>query len=181
QREMRLYPNGNLAAHVLGGASFGREGVRAAEVIGVAGVEKQFDEMLRDPARNGQPLQLSLDLTVQAAAEQVLYGVMKLMNAKGAAAILMDVHTGEVISAVSLPDFDPNNRPAPPTRGNPADSPLFNHAIQGVYELGSTFKIFAVAQALELGLVTPETMIDIRGPLVWGKYRIRDFHNYGKE
>ncbi len=180
-REMRLYPNGKIAAHVLGGASFGREGVHAAEVIGVAGVEKQFDELLRDPARGGQPLELSLDLSVQAAAEQVLYGGMRLMNAKGAAAVLMDVHTGEVISLVSLPDFDPNDRPRPPTEGNPSDSPLFNRAVQGVYELGSTFKIFTVAQAMELGLVNPSTTIDTKGPLRWGKHRIRDFRNYGPE
>ncbi|SFT82046.1 peptidoglycan D,D-transpeptidase FtsI family protein [Sedimentitalea nanhaiensis] len=181
-REMRLYPNGTLAAHVLGGASFGKEGVNAAEVIGVAGVEKQFDDYLRDPANGAKPLQLSLDLTVQAAAERVLYGGMKLMNAKGATSILMDVQTGEVISVVSLPDFDPNKRPRPPTSGDdPSDSPLFNRAVQGVYELGSTFKIFAVAQAMDLGLVGPETIVDIRGPLRWGKFRIRDFKNYGPE
>ncbi len=180
-REMRLYPNGRLAAHVLGGASFGREGVHAAEVIGVAGVEKTYDDWLRDPANGGKPLQLSLDLTVQDAAERVLYGGMKLMNAKGAAAVLMDVHTGEVISVVSLPDFDPNDRPRPPTQGHASDSPLFNRAVQGVYELGSTFKIFAVAQAMELGLVNPSTMINTKGPLRWGKHKIRDFHNYGSE
>ncbi len=180
-REMRLYPNGKLAAHVLGGASFGKEGVNAAEVIGVAGVEKYFDSYLRDPARQGAPLELSLDLTIQAASERVLYGGMKLMNAKGATSILMDVHTGEVISVVSLPSFDPNDRPRPPTSGDPSDSPLFNRAVQGVYELGSVFKIFTTAQAMDLGLVNPATIIDIRGPLQWGKFRIRDFRNYGKE
>ena len=179
-REMRLYPNGSLAAHVLGGAGFGKEGVSAAEVIGVAGVERQFDSYLRDPANGSKPLQLSLDLTVQAAAEQVLDGGMKLMNAKGATSILMDVQTGEVISVVSLPDFDPNNRPRPPASGNdPSVSPLFNRAVQGVYELGSTFKIFAAAQAVDLGLVNPETIIDTRGPLRWGKFLIKDFRNYG--
>ena len=181
-REMRLYPNGKLAAHVLGGASFGKEGVNAAEVIGVAGVEKQFDEYLRNPANAGKPLELSLDLSVQDATEEILYGGMKLMNAKGATSILMDVHTGEVISVASLPDFDPNDRPRPPTSGfDPSQSPLFNRSVQGVYELGSTFKIFAAAQAMELGLVTPETVIDTRGPLRWGKFTIRDFHNYGNE
>ena len=180
-REMRLYPNGRLAAHVMGGASFGKEGVNSAEVIGVAGVEKQFDGYLRDPGNGGAPLQLSLDLTVQAAAERVLYGGMKIMNAKGATSILMDVHTGEVISVVSLPDFDPNDRPAPPVEGDPSDSPLFNRAVQGVYELGSTFKIFAAAQAMDLGLVNPSTIVDIRGPLKWGKFSIKDFHNYGNE
>ncbi len=179
-REMRLYPNGSVAAHVLGGAGFGKEGVSAAEVIGVAGVEKEFDDYLRDPANGDRPLQLSLDLTVQAAAERVLDGGMKLMNAKGATSILMDVHTGEVISVVSLPDFDPNERPRPPTSGfDPSVSPLFNRAVQGVYELGSTFKIFTAAQAIDLGLVAANTVIDIRGPLRWGKFSIRDFHNYG--
>ena len=180
-REMRLYPNGPIAAHVLGGASYGREGVASAEVIGVAGVERQFDAFLRDPANEGAPLQLSLDLTIQAAAEQVLAGGMSLMSAKGAASVLMDIHTGEIISMVSLPDFDPNNRPRVLTQGDQSDSPLFNRAVQGVYELGSTFKIFAVAQAMELGLVNPNTMIDTKGPLTWGRFRIRDFHNYGPE
>jgi cell division protein FtsI (penicillin-binding protein 3) len=180
-REMRLYPNGTLAAHVLGGASFGKEGVNSAEVIGVAGVEKQFDAYLRDPANGNKPLQLSLDLTVQAAAEQVLLGGMKLMNAKGATSVLMDVNTGEVISVVSLPDFDPNNRPRPPTSGDPSDSPLFNRSVQGVYELGSVFKIFTAALAMDLGLVNPQSMIDIRGPIRKGKFSIKDYRYYGKE
>ncbi|MEO0378671.1 MAG: penicillin-binding protein 2 [Pseudomonadota bacterium] len=181
-REMRLYPNGSLAAHVMGGASFGKEGVHAAEVIGVAGVEKYFDDYLRDPANGQRPLKLSLDLTVQAAAERVLYGGMKIMNAKGATSVLMDVHTGEVISVVSLPDFDPNNRPRPATSGDQSDSPLFNRSVQGVYELGSTFKIFTAAQAVDLGLVSPATIIDTKGPMKVGGFRIGEFQNknYGK-
>ncbi len=180
-REMRLYPNGRLASHILGGASFGREGVHSAEVIGTAGVEKAFDQYLRDPAEEGRPLQLSIDMTLQSAARRVLYGGMKLMNAKGATSVLMDVGTGEILSMVSLPDFDPNTRPSPLVKGDPSDSPLFNRAVQGVYELGSTFKIFTAAQALELGLVNPSTMMETKGPMTWGKYRIRDFHNYGPE
>jgi len=180
-REMRLYPNGAIAAHILGGASYGREGVASAEVIGVAGVERKFDEYLRDPANEGAPLELSIDLTIQAAAEEVLAGGMSIMNAKGAASVLMDVHTGEIISMVSLPDFDPNKRPQVLLTGDQSDSPLFNRAMQGVYELGSTFKIFAVAQAMELGLINPETMINTKGPLQWGKFRIRDFHDYGAQ
>ncbi|MBO9473515.1 penicillin-binding protein 2 [Shimia sp. R10_1] len=181
RREMRLYPNGRLAAHVLGGASFGKEDVHDAELIGVAGVEKYFDAELRDPLNGDKALTLSIDLTVQAAAERVLWGGMKLMNAKGASSVLMDVQTGEVISMVSLPDFDPNKRPRPPVQGQAADSPLFNRAVQGLYELGSTFKIFTAAQSMELGLAAPETMIDTKGPLRWGKFRIRDFRNYGAQ
>lgn len=180
-REMRLYPNGRLAAHVLGGASFGREGVHAAEVIGVAGIEKHFDDRLRDPAQGHKPLELSLDLSVQSAMERVLFGGMKLLNARGAASVLMDVRSGEIIAVASLPDFDPNDRPRPLTEGLASDSPLFNRAVQGVYELGSTFKIFAVAQAMDLGLVNPSTMINTRGPLRWGKFKIRDFHDYGAQ
>lgn len=181
-RDMRLYPNGTLAAHVLGGASYGKEGVHAAEVIGVAGVEKFFDDYLRDPANGNTPLQLSLDLTVQAAAERVLWGGMKLMNAKGATSVLMDVHTGEVISVVSLPTFDPNDRPRPATEGDASDSPLFNRSVQGVYELGSVFKIFAAAQAIELGLVNANTIIDTKGPMKVGGFRIGEFRNknYGE-
>ena len=179
-RETRLYPNGPIMAHILGGASFGREGVASAEVIGVAGVERAFDEHLRDPAQVGAPLELSVDLTVQAATEDVLAGGMALMNAKGAASVLMDIHTGEVISLASLPDFDPNNRPQVLTEGDQADSPLFNRAVQGVYELGSTFKIFTVAQAMELRLLNPNTLIDVKGPLEWGPHKIRDFHDVGE-
>lgn len=180
-REMRLYPNGSVAAHILGGATYGREGVNSAEVIGVAGVEKYFDDFLRDPANEGAPLELSIDLTVQAASERVLHGGMMLMSAKGASSVLMDVHTGEIISMVSLPDFDPNDRPRVLTEGDQSDSPLFNRAVQGVYELGSVFKIFTVAQAVELELVNANTMIDTTGPMQWGRFRIRDFRNYGPE
>ena len=180
-REMRLYPNGTLAAHVLGGASFGAEGVNSAEVIGTAGLEKALDDRLRDPAQSSTPLALSLDLTLQANVEEVLATGMRMMNAKGAAAILMDVHSGEILALASLPDFDPNDRPAVALTGDPSDSPLFNRAVQGVYELGSTFKIFAVAQALELGLLNPETMINADAPMIFGKFKIREWnnHNYG--
>mgnify|MGYP001628251247 CR=1 FL=1 len=180
-REMRLYPNRRLPDHILGVASFGKEGLNAAEVIGVAGVERYFDETLRDPAREGQPLELSIDLTAQSAMREVLAGGMNLMGAKGAAAILMDIHTGEILSMASLPDFDPNDRPRVLTLGDQSDSPLFNRASQGVYELGSTFKIFAAGISLENGLANENTMIDTRGPLRWGKFKIRDFHDYGKE
>lgn len=180
-REMRLYPNGSIAAHILGGAGFGREGVRAAEVVGRGGVEAAFDDYLRDPNFHGAPLKLSIDLSVQAATERVLYGGMRLMHAKGAAAVLMDVHSGEILTLASLPDFDPNARPRPITEGDRGDDPLFNRAVQGVYELGSTFKVFAIAQALELGLVNPDTIIDVRGPIREGGFPIDDFHDMGRE
>ena len=80
-------------------------------MVGSAGIEATFNNFLNDRNRNGEPLQLSLDLSVQAAVEQILNGSMELMNAKGASGIVLDVMTGEIISMVSLPDFDPNDRP----------------------------------------------------------------------
>jgi len=177
-REMRLYPNGSIAAHVLGGAGFGQEAVNSAEVIGVAGVEAMFDQELRDPAQTA-PLMLSLDLTVQATVEEVLAGGMALMNASGASAVMLDAHTGEIVAMASLPDFDPNARPRPALEGDPADNPLFNRAVQGVYELGSVFKAFTIAQALELDLFTTSDMIDTRGPLRMAGFAISDFRSYG--
>ena len=106
-----------------------------------------------------------------------------MLDAKGGTAIIMDVRTGELLAMASAPTFDPNNRPVPLIGKNDeaSDSPLFNRAVQGVYELGSTFKIFAAAQAMELGLVNPDTMVDANAPLVWGKHRIKEFEgkNYG--
>jgi cell division protein FtsI (penicillin-binding protein 3) len=180
-RKMRVYPNGRIAAHILGGARFGEQGVSAAELLGVAGAELYFEDRLRDPARARQPLRLSIDLPIQASVTEVLDGSMTILGARGASAVLMDVHTGEVLSMVSLPDFDPNDRPVPPTTGEPADSPLFNRAVQGYYELGSVMKAFAVAQALDEGEVSPRTIIDTRGPLRWGRFSISDFRNYGPE
>jgi cell division protein FtsI (penicillin-binding protein 3) len=180
-RDMRLYPNGKLASHILGGSSFGAEGVHSAEVIGTAGVERAMDTRLRDPAQAATALALSIDLTVQTAMQEVLETGMAMMNAKGAAGVMLDVHTGEVVAMVSLPDFDPNDRPSPLLKGDPADSPLFNRALQGVYELGSTAKIFTSAQAMDLGLVDANSMVDANAPMRWGKHKIGEFEgkNYG--
>ncbi len=178
-REMRLYPNGALAAHILGGTKFGTADVHFAELVGVAGVELAFDTYLRDPENGGAPLQLSIDLTLQAVLEEVLHSGMMVMNAKGASAILMDARSGEIRAMASLPDFDPNDRPPPPPEGDPSDAPIFNRAVQGVYELGSTLKIFTAAQALELGLVTPQTQVATQGPLRVADRVIRDYKPLG--
>jgi cell division protein FtsI (penicillin-binding protein 3) len=178
RREMRFYPNENLAAHVLGGYRFGKEGVHDAEIIGIAGAEGYFNDLLNDPERDA-PLRLSIDLPTQNAIEDVLEGGMKMLGAKGASAIVMDAKSGRIRAMASLPDFNPNDRPSPLLKGDPADSPIFNRAVQGVYELGSVFKVFPIAQALDLGLVTPNTMMDTKGPMRVGRHKIRDFHDYG--
>jgi cell division protein FtsI (penicillin-binding protein 3) len=166
---------------VLGGASFGREGVHAAEVIGTAGVERVFDARLRDPAKVDQPLRLSIDLKLQTALEDVLAQGMEEMSAKGAVGILMEADSGQIRALASLPDFDPNLRPPLPTKGDPADSPLFNRAAQGRYELGSVFKVFTVATALEAGLIGPQPLVESKSPMRYGRFTIRDFHDYGDQ
>ncbi len=175
-REMRLYPNGRLASHVLGGVSFGKEGVKSAELVGIAGIELKFDKFLQDNMGTGAPLILSLDLGIQSAIEHVLSGGVKLMNAKGATAVLMDIHSGEIISMVSLPDFDPNDRILTGKGKSGSESPLFNKSVQGIYELGSVFKVFTAAAVLEEGLVTPGTLVDTTSPIWWGKHKISN-HN----
>lgn len=180
-REMRLYPNGRLASHVLGGVAFGREGVMSAELVGIAGVELKFDKFLQDNMGTGAPLILSLDLGIQSAIEHVLLGGVKLMNAKGATAVLMDIHSGEIISMVSLPDFDPNDRILTGKGKTGSESPLFNKSVQGLYELGSVFKVFTAAAVLEEGLVTPGTLVDTTSPIWWGKHKISNHHRLPEE
>ncbi len=179
ERDVRFYPNGRLAAHVLGGVRNGEAGLDGVELVGVGGVEGFFDQELGRPARSSRPLALSIDLSVQAAMRQILADGLDLVNAPKGSAILMDVHTGEVIAMVSLPDFDPNSRPPLPKNTDPADSPLFNHAVQGIYELGSAQKILTVAMGLESGQLGPTTMIDTTQPLVVGGNRVSDFKYHG--
>jgi cell division protein FtsI (penicillin-binding protein 3) len=178
-RQRRLYPNGSIAAHVLGGTSFGREQVSSAENIGVAGLEKYIDKN-KQYATSEEKIKTSIDLKVQYAIEKILLDSIDIFGAKGASATLMDIHTGKIVSLVSLPDFDPNFRPISKSRDG--SDPLFNRSVQGIYEFGSVFKIFAAAQAIELGLANPDTIIDTNPPLRVGGFNIREFRgkNYKK-
>lgn len=180
-RDVRIYPAGRMAAHVLGGVQAGTEDVHFAEALGLAGVERRFDETLRDPARDGEPLRLSIDLPVQAALTEVLRAGVERFHAVGGSAVLMDARTGAVLALVSLPDFDPNARPVPTDPEVVRTRPLMNRAAEGVFEMGSTFKPIYAALAIERGLVTPETMIDARGPMAWGRHRIRDSYRMPPE
>ena len=181
RRYTRVYPNGHLAAHVLGGVQFGKEGVWAAELVGVAGAERFFDRSLRNPERREGPLVLSIDSAVQATTRRVLAAGLKLVNARGGSAVLMDAFTGELFSLVSLPDFDPNRRPIPAAKSDPSESPIFNRTVQGVYELGSALKVLTAAVAVDAGLVSADTIINTTGPLVSHGFRIRDYRDNGPE
>lgn len=159
QREPdRLYPQSEMAAHVLGFLdSQGR---------GVSGMEKVLEKQLTDPARRGAPAVLSIDGRVQAALENELGNAMTVFQARGAAGVMLDVATGEVIAMVSLPSFNPNAIQSVPPR---------NNVTQSVYELGSTFKPLAVAAAIESGVITSMSRrFDATVPLQVGRFKIRD-------
>lgn len=156
----RLYPQSQLAAHVLG--FLNRDGG------GVRGMERVLDGQLTDPQRRGQPVQIALDLRVQAALENELSQAMTSFQAQGAAGLILDVDTGEVLAMVSLPSFNPNRIEG--------DVPL-NNVTQSVYELGSTFKPIAAATAIDTGVVTSMSRrFDATEPLRIGRFAIRDDH-----
>ncbi|MFL6777925.1 MAG: peptidoglycan D,D-transpeptidase FtsI family protein [Sphingomicrobium sp.] len=135
----RLYPQLNLAAHVVGYTD--------VDGRGNAGIERAFDEQLRDPARRGQPIILSISSRIQQALEHELNDAMIHFSAIGAAGVVMDIHTGEVLALTSLPQLNPN------AAGQGAPEARFNRATLGVYELGSTFKPFTVAMAMDSGVI----------------------------
>ncbi|GLR47207.1 peptidoglycan D,D-transpeptidase FtsI family protein [Sphingomonas astaxanthinifaciens] len=135
----RLYPQTDLAAHVLGYTNI--------DGHGAAGMERAFDKYLSDPATRGQPLTLSISSPVQQALEHELLEAKATFNAIGAAGVLLDIHTGEVLAMTSLPQLNPN------VAGNMDPEAQFNRATLGAFELGSTFKPFTVAMAMEVGTV----------------------------
>ncbi len=161
QREVRVYPNGPLAAHVLGGVRFGEQHANKAEIVGIAGVEQYFNDLLNDSSSNNRDLYLSIDLQAQEVITKLLRSGVSGYGAKGGSAILMNVHTGEVLAMASLPDFDPNRRGILHDFSEAGPSPLFNKAVQGVYEMGSTFKLFSTVQAIDQGFYSSESVISV--------------------
>src|SRR5213075_2830997 len=114
---------------------------------GNAGIERAFDEQLSDPTKRGQPVVLSISSRVQQALEHELGDAMTHFSAIGAAGVVMDIHTGEVLAMTSLPQLNLNDA------GNGTPEARFNRATLGVYELGSTFKPFTVAMAMDSGVI----------------------------
>ncbi len=163
QREQkRVYPQGRLAAHVLGFTDVDNNGI--------AGVEQHFDSELRDPAGSDSPVVLSIDMKVQHALRDELRSSVLEFKALGGAGMVMDVNSGEVLGMVSLPDFDPNN-PAVATKQE-----KFNRATLGVYEMGSIFKTFTTAMALDAGAVDLRGGYDASSPIKVASYTINDSH-----
>lgn len=160
QREdRRVYPNGALAAHALGFTDIDNRGI--------AGIEKSFDESLN--TKDG-PLALSIDIRIQQVLRHELATQIEKFSAIGGGGIILDVDTGEIIALVSLPDFDPNDA------SGADDDARFNRITLGVYELGSVFKIFNHAMALESGAATLSSTYDATKPIRIARFTINDYH-----
>ena len=178
-REMRIYPNGTSAAHILGGTRYGLESVDSAEILGTAGVELFYNKKLSIEDNPLEPLQLSIDIKIQALVEEILENGIKLMGAKGGSVILMDSKTGEIMSLASFPKFNPNLRPRNLFKNDPSNSPIFNRAVQGIYELGSVFKIFPVALGLDTKLIETDTKFNTHNPIRISGRTISDHKYFG--
>lgn len=156
----RNYPAGALTAHVVGYLD--------AEHRGRAGMERALETRLDDTAEG--PVSLSIDLRVQHIVHRELKKAIDTFSAIGGAGVVMDVNNGEVISLVSLPDFDANMREAM------RKDAFFNRATYGRYEMGSTFKAFTAAMGLEIGRLRLSDGYDASQPIHYGRFTIRDHH-----
>src|SRR5438270_8077893 len=166
----RIYPNGAEVAHLIGLVNVDNQGI--------AGIEKWLDGnglaalhaagLATD--RLQEPVRLAVDLRVQHTVRDELIAARDKFKAKAAAGLVTDVRTGEVLSMVSVPDFDPNN----PREAN--DPTRINRLTTGVFELGSTFKALTVAMALDSGQITLASSFDARTTLRYGKFNIHDYH-----
>jgi cell division protein FtsI (penicillin-binding protein 3) len=171
QEHKRIYPNGTVAAHILGSTN--------VDNVGIAGIEKYIDSLgLNDLSGAGfkiqpgdlAPIQLSIDVRVQHALRDELFKGMEKFKAKATAGMILDVTNGEVIALASLPDFNPNN-PA-----EALDPNRINRIMVGVYEMGSTFKALTTAMALDSGKFNINSTLDARQALRYGKFNIGDYH-----
>lgn len=155
----RIYPQGELTSHMVGYGSVDGEGL--------AGVERSFNDLLH---KGGKPLALTLDVRLQHILRRETKQAIADFNARGGAGIIMDVVTGEILAATSLPDFDPQN-PAAASKQQ-----MFNNITLGVYEPGSTMKIFSTAALLELKKPHLDMTFETTKPLKVGRFTIRDYH-----
>ena len=156
--QRRYHPAGSLTAHIVGYTdSDGR---------GIAGIEQQFNEALG----NGEPVGLSIDLRLQQMVREELQAAVDEYSALGGAALVLDVDTGELLAMVSLPDFNPY------ARASVSEERRFNRNVQGVYEMGSTFKIFNTAMALDSGAAGLGDWFDATRPIRVGRFTISDYH-----
>jgi cell division protein FtsI (penicillin-binding protein 3) len=186
QREFRrFYPAGDVTAHVIGFTGMddeGQEGIELAQQSALAGAAGQRRvikdrkgrivedlESLKVP-RDGKPLSLSIDERFQYLAHRELKAAVESNRAKGGALVMLDAKTGEVLALVNMPDFNPNNR------ANFKPAQMRNRSVTDTFEPGSTFKPFAVAAALEAGIVKPSTVITTGNGMLISGHNIKDSH-----
>lgn len=160
--EKRIYPHKFLASHVLGGVNSAGNGI--------SGVELSFNDNLS----KGKDVHLNIDIRIQEALRKSLMNGLKETQAKSVSAVAMDPRTGEVVAMASLPDFDANHY------GQASSVQWTNRTVNSVYELGSTFKIFTMAQGLDAKKISVDTPLDCTRPLKVGKFRIRDHYAKNK-
>ena len=166
----RVYPNSAEVSHLIGHVNIDNQGI--------AGMEKWLDGhglqalhlagLATD--RLQKPVELAVDLRVQHALRDELIFAAEKFKVKAAAGLVVDVNTGEIISMVSLPDYDPNS----PKQAN--DPMRINRLTTGVYELGSTFKALTLAMAFDSGKVKLNSTFDAHGPMHYGRFIIHDDH-----
>ena len=164
EEQRRIYPHGSLLAHAVG---YGKIDNR-----GLGGLERAFDERLL--AFPGKPLITSIDLRFQHVMRDELARAVLMYRPAGAVGIILDIASGGLRAIVSLPDFNPNEE------GRVDPDALFNRATLGAYEMGSTFKIFTTAMALETGVATLQDEFDASQPLRLSGEVIKDFHGEGR-
>ena len=158
-RLIRVYPEKNLFSHIIGQIDDNNKGI--------SGLEKSFDEKLKI---SNEPIKLSLDTDIQYLIRNELIKFNKIFNTKGSSVILMDVNNGEILSLVSLPDFNPNKRE------KISDVNYINRATKGIYEFGSVFKTFTLAAALDEKVIEPETQfINLPKSLTCSGFPIREY------
>jgi cell division protein FtsI (penicillin-binding protein 3) len=156
---IRIYPQSNLFSHIIGQIDNDNNGI--------SGLEKSLDEQLKN---SQQPIKLTVDKDIQYLIREELIKFNKIFNTKGSATILMDVNNGEIISLVSLPDFNPNQRK------KISDPNFINRATKGVYEFGSVFKTFTLAAALNEKIIEPQTeFLDLPKSLSCAGFPIREY------
>jgi cell division protein FtsI (penicillin-binding protein 3) len=160
--EKRVYPLGYTAAHLVGFADTGGEGL--------AGAEAALNDDIRTAATSQGSVPLSIDLRIQAALEDELYKATAQFHPKGAAGVVINVHTGEILGLASYPTFDPNKP------GAASLDARLNRAAGAIYEMGSTFKGFTVATGLDTGVATPTSTFDATHPFQLGYRTIHDYH-----
>ena len=155
----RIYPQKNLFSHVIGQIDNDNKGI--------SGLEKSLDEILKNKS---EPVKLTVDKDIQFLIRRELLKYNQIFNTKGSAAILMNVNNGELLSIVSLPDFDPNQR------NTIKDKNFINRATKGVYELGSVFKTFTLAAAFNEKLIEPETeFVDLPKSIPCAGFTIKEY------